>query len=64
MTQEEADRKRQLEEILEAPCPQSRHGDHGDPDNSGRCIYCCCVIDITDYDYLSKYRHMHPEWPK
>jgi hypothetical protein len=28
------------------PCPSSGHGEHGDPDNSGQCIYCGAVLDL------------------
>jgi uncharacterized protein (DUF1499 family) len=48
LTAERLAKKRALEERRDAPCPNSPHGVHSDPDNTGQCIYCACPIDIIE----------------
>ena len=43
------ERRAYLESVVDGPCPKNANG-HGDPDNSGQCIYCGCIIDIMDDD--------------
>lgn len=40
-------RRLKAEILLEEPCPKSPHKQHEDPDDSGQCIYCACLIDLT-----------------
>lgn len=44
-------KKSRLEHIRDSACPSSPHGGHGDPDNSGMCIYCGAILDIDAFDY-------------
>lgn len=49
MTPDERREYRQAQ--IDAPCPASAQATHGDPDNSGLCIYCGCILDLRDEDF-------------